>query len=50
VIFHRACDSSLGPEAEPMVVVGFFSDGKTAGRVRWTGPSTVTLLFPARRF
>ena len=50
VIFHRACDSSLGPDADPMVVVGFSADGRTVGRVRWTGPNTVTLLFPARRF
>jgi hypothetical protein len=50
VIFHRACDSSLGPDADPMVVVGFSSDGRTIGRVQWAGPTTVTLLFPARRF
>lgn len=50
VIFHRACDSSLGPDAEPMVVVGFSAEGRVVGRVRWTGPTTVTLLYPARRF
>jgi hypothetical protein len=50
VIFHRACDSSLGPDADPQVVVGFSSDGRVIGRVRWSGPSTVTLLYPARRF
>jgi hypothetical protein len=50
VIFHRACDSSLGPDADPMVVVGFSSDGRKIGQVRWTGPSTITLLYPARRF
>ena len=50
VIFHRACDSSLGPDAEPVVVVGFTADGRTAGRVRWSGPETVTVLQPVRRF
>jgi hypothetical protein len=50
VIFHRACDSALGPDADPMVVMGFGADGRARGRLRWTGPSTVTLLFPARRF
>ncbi len=50
VIFHRACDAALGPDADPMVVVGFSADGRTIGRVRWTGPSTLTLLYPARRF
>jgi hypothetical protein len=50
VIFHRACDSSLGPDADPMMVVGFSNDGRTVGRMQWAGPSTVTLLYPARRF
>lgn len=50
VIFHRACDSSLGPDSDPMVIVGFSVNGKTVGRMRWNGPSTVTLLYPVRRF
>jgi len=50
LIFHRACDSSIGPDADPIVIVGFAADGRTVGRVRWSGPSTVTLLVPARRF
>jgi hypothetical protein len=50
LIFYRACDASLGPEAEPVVVVGFGPDGRVVGRVPWSGPSTVSLLVPARRF
>jgi hypothetical protein len=50
LIFHRFCDSSRGPDADPVVVVGFSADGRTVGRVRWIGPSTVTLLVPMRRF
>jgi hypothetical protein len=50
LIFYRACDASLGPEAEPVVVVGFSADGRVVGRVPWSGPNTVTLLVPARRF
>jgi hypothetical protein len=50
LIFYRACDAALGPEAEPVVVVGFRPDGRVVGRVPWSGPSTVTLLVPARRF
>lgn len=50
LIFYRACDAALGPEAEPVVVVGFGSDGRVVGRVPWSGPNTVTLLVPARRF
>lgn len=50
VIFHRSCDASAGPDADPQVIVGFSSDGRNLGRVRWTGQSTVTRLFPARRF
>jgi hypothetical protein len=49
-IFHRACDSSVGPDADPVVIVAFGSDGRTAGRVRWTGPETVAVLQPMRRF
>ncbi len=50
LIFYRVCDASLGPEADPFVVVGFAPDGRVLGRLRWAGPSTVTLLVPARRF
>jgi hypothetical protein len=50
LIFHRACDSSIGPDADPVVVVGFAADGRVIGRVRWSGPNTVTLLIPTRRF
>lgn len=50
LIFHRACDSSIGPEADPVVLVGFAADGRTVGRVKWIGPNTVTLLSPIRRF
>jgi len=49
-IFHRACDSSVGPDADPVVIVAFGADGRTVGRVRWTGPETVLVLQPMRRF
>lgn len=32
LIFHRARDSSIGPDADPVVVVGFASDGRAVGR------------------
>jgi hypothetical protein len=50
VIFHRACDSALGPDADPIVIVAFSADGRTRGRVPWTGLETVSALVPARRF
>jgi hypothetical protein len=50
LIFHRLCDSSRGPDSDPVVVVGFAADGRTVGRVRWAGESTVALLVPMRRF
>jgi len=49
-IFHRVCDSSVGPDADPVVIVAFGSDGRTVGRVRWNGPETVSVLQPMRRF
>ena len=50
VIFFRSCDPSRGPEADPVVIVGFGPDGRPISRVQWTGPATVTLLNPFRRF
>jgi hypothetical protein len=50
VIFHRACDAAAGPEADPVVIVGFGADGRVVGRVQWAGPNTVAVLNPARRF
>lgn len=50
VIFHRTCDASQGPEADPKVLVGFGTDGRTVGRVPWTGSNTVAALVPVRRF
>jgi hypothetical protein len=50
VIFHRVCDSSAGPEADPQVIVGFGADGRKKGTVRWSGSATVSALVPARRF
>lgn len=49
-IFHRVCDSSVGPDADPVVIVAFGADGRMVGRVRWTGPETVSVLQPMRRF
>jgi hypothetical protein len=49
-IFHRSCSAAAGPEADPVVIVGFGADGKVIGRVRWNGPNTVTALVPVRRF
>lgn len=49
-IFHRVCDSSAGPEADPAVIVAFGGDGRTVGRVRWSGPETLAVLQPMRRF
>ena len=50
VIFFRSCDASRGTEADPVVLVGFAPDGRPINRVQWTGPGTVTLLSPFRRF
>ena len=50
VIFFRSCDASRGTEADPIVIVGFAPDGRPVGRLAWTGPATVTLLSPFRRF
>jgi hypothetical protein len=50
VMFFRSCDPGRGTESDPVVLVGFGPDGRVVGRVQWTGPGTVTLLSPARRF
>ena len=50
VMFFRSCDPARGTEADPVVLVAFGPDGRPINRVPWTGPSTVTLLSPARRF
>lgn len=50
VMFFRYCDASRGSEADPVAIVGFAPDGRTVNRVQWTGPNTVTLLSPFRRF
>jgi hypothetical protein len=50
VMFFRSCDPGRGTEADPIVLVGFGPDGRPVSRVQWTGPSTVTLLSPLRRF
>jgi hypothetical protein len=50
LIFHRSCDSSVGPDADPVAIVGFAPDGRKIGTVAWQGASTITLIVPARRF
>jgi hypothetical protein len=50
VIFFRSCDPGRGTEADPVVLVGFGPDGRKVNSVQWSGPATVALLQPFRRF
>ena len=50
VVFHRYCDSAMGSDSDPRMVVGFTSTGQVRGEVTWVGPTTVGLLIPQRRY